>query len=110
VTNRPLKFVSAIRSPMQIPEPRLHLVHDCVIDAAVCGVPPPREHVGALQHSVAEPVLGLVQRGGARFDVTVLVQRVGDALMHALGIERGDELALLFVDVLTPNSDANGHA
>ena len=43
----------------------LHALHDLVCYLTMAHVTPPREHVGRLQDFLAQPVLGLVERGHA---------------------------------------------
>ena len=54
-----------------------------------------------------QPVLRLLERGGADLELLVLGQALGDALVHALGIDLPDRLVLLLVDVLAPDGDAD---
>jgi hypothetical protein len=54
-------------------------------------------------------VLGLVERGRGGLDVGVLVERVGDRLVHPLGVDAGHDAVLALVDVLAPDERADGH-
>ncbi len=41
----------------------LHASRDLIVDSVVCFVPPPGQHIRGVEHLVAEPVFGLVERG-----------------------------------------------
>jgi hypothetical protein len=86
-----------------------HALHDLVRDLLVGGVAPPKEDVRPREAACGQAVLGLLQGRRGGLDGPVLVQRVGDGLVHALGIDSGDDLVLLLVDVLAPDDGSDGH-
>ena len=58
---------------------------------------------------LGQAVLGLVERRGRRLDAGILVERLGDRAVHALGIDAAHGLVLPVVDVLAPDRHANCH-
>jgi len=68
---------------------------------------PPREHIRLIKDGVGEPVLRLVERGGAHDKIRVLPESRGESLMHPVRIDRGDARVFLFVAKFTPDRDAN---
>ncbi len=89
------------------PHALLHALDDLVVHLPVRGVAPPGQHVGGGERLLAQTVVGLLERRATRRDAVRLGQTVGNALVHALGIDVADELVLVFVDVLTPDGDAD---
>ena len=73
----------------------VHPLDDLVGHLGVGGVPPPDQHVGAGEHLLGEPVLGLVERGRAddRRIAEVLLDALGDRRVHALRVDLRDRAA-----------------
>src|SRR4051812_24312901 len=90
-----------------------HAAQDSALDALDHGVihllvrlvAPPEEHVSGLQHSLGEPVLGLVERGDAG-GKAVLLQAGGQDGVDALGIDGAHGLVAALVAELVPDRDA----
>ena len=84
-----------------------NLGDDGVGDVSVGHVAPPSKDVSLLEDSVGEAVLGFVEGGGADSEVGVFSKGVGDGLVHAVRIKRGDLGVFLFVAEFAPDGDAD---
>ncbi|GAB1361854.1 hypothetical protein MASR1M32_10900 [Rhodobacter sp.] len=87
-----------------------HLLDNLVAHVAMGGMAPPDQDIGVVQPARRQAVIGLVQRRCGGRDAPGGVQRIGDALVHAGGVDAADGGGLLLVDVLAPDGDADaGH-
>ena len=82
----------------------VHARDDGVVDLLVGDVPPPRQHVGVVEHLLRQPVLGLLLRRRAHPHAIAeqFGQARGDRAVHALRIERAHLGLVALVDVLAP--------
>ncbi|MNL55967.1 hypothetical protein D3C87_1794210 [compost metagenome] len=72
-------------------------------------VAPPDKNVGLVQTLLRKAVFRLLQRRGGGADLGVLVQRVGNGVVHAVWIDRTHRLIDVFVDIFAPYNGVDGH-
>src|SRR5918995_67084 len=82
--------------------PLVHLVHGLVGDLIVGHVPPPQENVRRVEHLLGQPMLGLVEGGGADLEAGLLQNR-GERAVDAFGVDLRDVFIALLVPVLVPD-------
>ena len=90
-----------------LPDASLDAIHNRVLHLAVGGMPPPGEHVRGGQRFLAQAMFGLLKRGGADFKFIGFAQPVGNAPVHGLRVSGANRLVFLFVNVFTPDGDAD---
>ena len=82
---------------------------DFILNRAMVLVAPPDENVGLVEALLRKPVFRLLQRSCRGIDLRVLVQRVGDGVVHAVWIDRTHRLVDVFVDIFAPYNGVDGH-
>jgi len=78
-----------------------------ILHLSVSGVAPPGEDIGPRKNLLCQPVFGLLKRRSADFEFAGLREPVGNALMHPGGIDFANGFVLLFVDVFSPDGNAD---
>ena len=87
-----------------------HTFDHGILDLAMGGMPPPDQHVRFGQTGSRQAMFGFLQSGRGGRNPLVGVQRIGNALVHPLGVNVCDDLVCLFVDVFAPDHCADDHA
>ena len=82
---------------------------DFILHRAMILVAPPDQNIGLVEALLRTPVFRLLQRGGGGVDLGVLVQRVGNGVVHAVWIDRTHRLIDVFVDIFDPYNGVDGH-
>jgi hypothetical protein len=90
--------------PHAVEDRLVHARDDGVVDLLVSDVPPPRQHVGVVEHVLRQPVLGLLLRRRADTHAVAeqLGQARGDRAVQPVWIERANLGLVALVDVLPP--------
>jgi hypothetical protein len=78
--------------------------NNSIINIAVRGVGPPNQNIRFGQPLFRQSMLGLLQGCGCRND-SIRNQNICNRTVHSLGIEVGNDLISLLVDVFTPNDN-----
>ena len=86
----------------------MNSIHDFVTHSVMCRMAPPREHVGRLEHFVAQPVLRLLKRRRAdSYGLAAkLLHSLGQHGMNPTGINAANGIATHLVEVFIPDSDS----
>ena len=83
----------------------VNALHDGIVDLVVGHVAPPDEHVRGVEDIGGQPMLRLIQGGGA-YLIAVGSQPVCNCAVDTLGVDSANGGAIVFVTILVPN----GHA
>ena len=86
----------------------IYALHDLVLHAVVRHVSPPDQHIGVFQHFFRQAVLGLLQ-GSCLYLHACFFQKLRNAAVDALRVDRGDLFKLNFMQIFVPNRYFNGH-
>lgn len=82
---------------------------DFILNRTVVLVAPPDQNVGLVQTLLRKAVFRFLKRGGGGADLRVGIQRIGNGVVHTIGVDRTHRLVDVFVDIFAPYNGVDGH-
>ena len=95
--------------PHAVPNATGNALHQLVLYLSVRRMPPPDQHVGAVQNVLGQALLRIVQRGQTGREARALANRVGNNLVQSFGIDLPCPFIGLLVTEFISDRDLNAH-
>ena len=85
----------------------LNAVDDLVCDLPVSDMAPPEQYVDFVEPRLGQTMLRFLKRRRTDGERIIARQALCDAIMYSVRIHSSNRFGLLFVDIFTPDDDAN---